>query len=100
MSFHVAQLNPKAEDLGQDKTLKCLIARFYWPDVCGDVRRWCAACCQATGTDCMRASLCVSPGGLHNAIPQNLISLQHLSTQCCESPLYYLPGWDPEKDPE
>ncbi|XP_051509646.1 uncharacterized protein LOC127415117 [Myxocyprinus asiaticus] len=42
--FQAAHYNPMAGHLGERKTLNRLIARFYWPGIGGDVRRWCAAC--------------------------------------------------------
>ncbi|XP_051500808.1 uncharacterized protein LOC127409893 [Myxocyprinus asiaticus] len=44
MVFQAAHYNPMAGHLGERKTLNHLIARFYWPGIGGDVRRWCAAC--------------------------------------------------------
>ncbi|XP_051571299.1 uncharacterized protein LOC127450889 [Myxocyprinus asiaticus] len=44
MVFQAARYNPMAGHLGERKTLILLIARFYWPGIGGDVRRWCAAC--------------------------------------------------------
>lgn len=39
MIFQAANYNPIAGDLGYDKTLNRLIARFYWLGIRGDVRR-------------------------------------------------------------
>ncbi|XP_051529229.1 uncharacterized protein LOC127426442 [Myxocyprinus asiaticus] len=44
MVFQAAHYNPMAGHLGERKTLNHLIARFYWPGIGGDVRRWCVAC--------------------------------------------------------
>ena len=42
--FQAAHYNPMAGHLGKEKTLDRIMARFYWPGIWGDVRRWCAAC--------------------------------------------------------
>ena len=44
MIFQAAHHNPMAGHLGYDKTLQRIMARFYWPGIWADVRRWCAAC--------------------------------------------------------
>lgn len=42
MLFQETHHNLMAGHFGQDKTLNCLMACFYWPVT--DVHRWCAAC--------------------------------------------------------
>ena len=44
MVFQAAHFNPMAGHLGYDKTLSRIMARFYWPGIRGEVRRWCASC--------------------------------------------------------
>uniref|UniRef100_A0AAQ4REK5 Gypsy retrotransposon integrase-like protein 1 n=1 Tax=Gasterosteus aculeatus aculeatus TaxID=481459 RepID=A0AAQ4REK5_GASAC len=44
--FQAAHYNPMAGHLGSDKTLDRIVARFYWPGIWADVRRWCASCPQ------------------------------------------------------
>lgn len=44
MVFQAAHHNPMAGHLGFDKTLSRITARFYWPGIHADVRRWCASC--------------------------------------------------------
>ena len=44
MIFQAAHFNPMAGHMGYDKTLNRIMARFYWPGIRGDVRRWCASC--------------------------------------------------------
>ncbi len=39
-----AHCNPMAGHLGQATTLNRLMARFFWPGIHENVRRWCAAC--------------------------------------------------------
>ncbi|KAL7832099.1 hypothetical protein AOLI_G00296470 [Acnodon oligacanthus] len=45
-TLEMAHNNPMAGHLGPEKTLNCLMVRFYWPGICADVRRWCASCCK------------------------------------------------------
>ncbi|KAM9717937.1 uncharacterized protein ACNS7B_021418 isoform 1-T1 [Menidia menidia] len=42
--FQAAHYNPMAGHMGYDKTLNRIMARFYWPGIRADVRRWCAVC--------------------------------------------------------
>ncbi len=44
MLFQAAHCNPMAGHLGQAATLSRLMARFFWPGIHENVRRWCAAC--------------------------------------------------------
>ncbi len=44
MLFQAAHCTPMAGHLGEAKTRECLLARFFWPGIHGNVRRWCAAC--------------------------------------------------------
>ncbi|XP_064177503.1 uncharacterized protein LOC135247687 isoform X1 [Anguilla rostrata] len=44
MVFQTAHFNPTAGHLGYEKTLNRIMARFYWPGIWVDVRRWCASC--------------------------------------------------------
>ncbi len=44
MLFQAAHCNPMAGHLGQAATLNRLMARFFWPGIHKNVRRWCAAC--------------------------------------------------------
>ncbi len=44
MLFQAAHYNPMAGHLGQATTLIRLMARFFWPGIHENVRRWCAAC--------------------------------------------------------
>ena len=44
MVFQAAHFNPMAGHLGYDKTLSRIMARFYWPGIRGEVRRWSASC--------------------------------------------------------
>ena len=44
MIFQAAHYNPMAGHLGYDKTLNRIMARFYWPGIRAEVRRWCASC--------------------------------------------------------
>ena len=44
MVFQAAHYNPMAGYLGYDKTLNRIMARFYWPGIRAEVRRWCASC--------------------------------------------------------
>ena len=42
--FQAAHYNPMAGHLGYEKTLNRIMARFYWPGIRAEVRRWCASC--------------------------------------------------------
>ncbi|XP_026003826.1 uncharacterized protein LOC113009615 [Astatotilapia calliptera] len=42
--FQAAHYNPMAGHMGYEKTLERITARFYWPGIRADVRRWCASC--------------------------------------------------------
>ena len=42
--FQTAHYNPMAVHMGCEKTLNRVMARFYWPGIWADVRRWCASC--------------------------------------------------------
>ena len=44
MVFQGAHYNPMAGHLGYDKTLNRIMARFYWPGIQAEVRRWCTSC--------------------------------------------------------
>ncbi len=44
MLFQAAHCNPMAGHLGQAATLNRLMARFFWPGIHENVRRWGAAC--------------------------------------------------------
>ncbi|KAK5854605.1 hypothetical protein PBY51_004785 [Eleginops maclovinus] len=44
MIFQAAHHNPMSGHLGYDKTLHRIMARFYWPGIRADVKRWCASC--------------------------------------------------------
>ncbi len=44
MLFQAAHCNLMAGHLGQAATLNRLMARFFWPGIHENVRRWCAAC--------------------------------------------------------
>ncbi|KAI7796732.1 hypothetical protein IRJ41_005254, partial [Triplophysa rosa] len=44
MLFQAAHCNPMAGHLGQNSTLNRLMARFFWPGIHENVRRWCASC--------------------------------------------------------
>ncbi|XP_061882697.1 uncharacterized protein LOC133633908 isoform X2 [Entelurus aequoreus] len=59
MIFQAAHFNPMADHLGYNKTLNRVMARFYWPCIRTDVRRWCAACrdCQQVNSAASRAPL-------------------------------------------
>nr|XP_061833255.1 uncharacterized protein LOC133617337 [Nerophis lumbriciformis] len=59
MIFQAAHFNPMADHLGYNKTLNRVMARFYWPCIRADVRRWCAACpdCQQVNSAASRVPL-------------------------------------------
>ncbi len=42
--FQAAHCNPMAGPLGEAKTHERLLARFFWPGIHENVRRWCVAC--------------------------------------------------------
>ncbi len=44
MLFQAAHCTPMAGHLGEAKTRERLMARFFWPGIHENVRRWCAAC--------------------------------------------------------
>ncbi len=44
MLFQAAHCTPMAGHLGEAKTRERLMARFFWPGIHKNVRRWCAAC--------------------------------------------------------
>ncbi len=44
MLFQAAHCTPMAGHLGEAKTRERLLARFFWPGIHENVRRWCAAC--------------------------------------------------------
>ena len=44
MVFQAAHYNPMAGHLGYEKTLNRIMARFYWPGIRAEVRRWCTSC--------------------------------------------------------
>ncbi|XP_061764264.1 uncharacterized protein LOC133557636 [Nerophis ophidion] len=44
MIFQAAHFNPMAGHMGYNKTLNRVMARFYWPGIRGNLRRWCTAC--------------------------------------------------------
>ncbi len=44
MLFQAAHCTPMAGHLGEAKTRERLMARFFWPGLHENVRRWCAAC--------------------------------------------------------
>ncbi|XP_057183752.1 uncharacterized protein LOC130550329 [Triplophysa rosa] len=44
MLFQAAHSNPMAGHLGQTNTINRLMARFFWPGIHDNVRRWCASC--------------------------------------------------------
>ncbi len=44
MLFQAAHCSPMAGHLGEAKTRERLMARFFWPGIHENVRRWCAAC--------------------------------------------------------
>ncbi|XP_061764252.1 uncharacterized protein K02A2.6-like [Nerophis ophidion] len=44
MIFQAAHFNPMAGHMGYNKTLNRVMARFYWPGMRADLRRWCTAC--------------------------------------------------------
>ncbi len=128
MLFQAAHCNPMAGHLGQAATLNRLMARFFWPGIHENVRRWCAACreCQlvnppaspkapsanagplrknwygphrAIGTVSTRASVCISSGGLCNLIPGGSGASQHFRKECSGGSVQYdLPGGNPERD--
>ncbi len=57
--FQAAHCNPMAGHLGQAATLNRLMARFFWPGIHENVRRWCAACreCQLVNPQKRRCAL-------------------------------------------
>ncbi|XP_061882691.1 uncharacterized protein LOC133633906 isoform X2 [Entelurus aequoreus] len=55
MIFQAAHFNPMAGHMGYNKTLNRVMARFYWPRIRADLRRWCAAC-----SDCQQVNLAAS----------------------------------------
>ena len=60
MVFQAAHYNPMPGHLGYEKTLDRIMARFYWPGIRAEVRRWCASCpeCQLVNPPAVpRASL-------------------------------------------
>ncbi len=64
MLFQAAHCNPMAGHLGQAATLNRLMARFFWPGIHENVRRWCAACreCQLVNPPASpKAPLCPLP---------------------------------------
>ncbi len=64
MLFQAAHCNPMAGHLGQATTLNRLMARFFWPGIHENVRRWCAACreCQLVNPPASpKAPLCPLP---------------------------------------
>lgn len=64
MLFQVAHCNPMAGYLGQTPRLNRLMARFFWPGIYENVRRWCAACreCQLVNSPASpKAPLCPLP---------------------------------------
>ncbi len=60
MLFQAAHCNPMAGHLGQATTLNRLMARFFWPGIHENVRRWCAACreCQLVNPRPPQKRLC------------------------------------------
>lgn len=44
MIFQAAHSNPMAGHMGCEKTLKRIMAQFYWPGIWADVRRRCSLC--------------------------------------------------------
>ncbi len=44
MLFQAAHCTPMAGHLGEAKTRERLMARFFWPGLHENVRRWCTAC--------------------------------------------------------
>ncbi len=44
MIFQAAHCTPMAGHLGEAKTCERIMARFFWPGIHENVRRWCAAC--------------------------------------------------------
>ncbi len=44
MIFQAAHCTPMAGHLGEAKTRERIMARFFWPGIHENVRRWCAAC--------------------------------------------------------
>ncbi|KAG1928644.1 interferon-induced very large GTPase 1-like [Pimephales promelas] len=64
MLFQAAHCNPMAGHLGQRATLNRLMARFFWPGIHENVRRWCASCreCQLVNPPANpKAPLCPLP---------------------------------------
>uniref|UniRef100_A0A8C1LM62 Gypsy retrotransposon integrase-like protein 1 n=1 Tax=Cyprinus carpio TaxID=7962 RepID=A0A8C1LM62_CYPCA len=64
MLFQAAHCNPMAGHLGQTATLNRLMARFFWPGIHENVRRWCASCreCQLVNPPATpKAPLCPLP---------------------------------------
>ncbi|XP_039513052.1 uncharacterized protein LOC120468602 [Pimephales promelas] len=64
MLFQAAHCNPMAGHLGQTATLNRLMARFFWPGIHENVRRWCASCreCQLVSPPATpKAPLCPLP---------------------------------------
>ena len=62
--FQTAHYNPMAGHMGYEKTLNCIMARFYLPGIRAEVRRWCASCseCQLVNQPAiLRAPLCPLP---------------------------------------
>ncbi|XP_061833118.2 uncharacterized protein [Nerophis lumbriciformis] len=56
MIFQAAHFNPMAGHMGYNKTLNRVMARFYWPRIRADLRRWCGAC-----PDCQLVNLATTP---------------------------------------
>ncbi|CAM4612755.1 unnamed protein product [Leuciscus chuanchicus] len=64
MLFQAAHCNPMAGHLGQTATLNRLMARFFWPGIHENVRKWCASCreCQLVNPPANpKAPLCPLP---------------------------------------
>ncbi len=132
MLFQAAHCTLMAGHLGEAKTRERLMARFFWPGIHENVRRWCAACreCQlvnppatakaplrplplmevpfrenwygphrairAFGT---RIPLCISPGGLCNAISGSSAPALHFGEERSRGTVStHLPSRNPERD--
>lgn len=73
MIFQVAHYNPMAGHMGYEKTLERITARFYWPGIHADVRRWCASC-----PDCQLVNQPAIPRAPLRPLPLIEVPFEHI----------------------
>ncbi len=127
--FQAAQCTPMAGHLGEAKTRERLLAPFFWPGIHENVRWWCAACqeCQLVNPPATAKApitidggplrenwygphrairafrtgipLCISSGGLCNAISGSSAPALHLGEEHGRGTVSnHLPSGNPERD--